>query len=101
MSREYFYGQMLAASRKRIVKPSPTAERRGVPATGRIVKLLVGHGHGFIRLTDDREIFFHRADVQEGTSINDFELGDTVLFDLLEDTVSGARALCVRRPGAV
>jgi cold shock CspA family protein len=65
--------------------------------TGRIVRLLVGQGHGFIRLADDRTIFFHRADVQEGTSINDFEVGDAVKFELLDDRVSGARAVRVRR----
>jgi len=35
--------------------------------------------------------------VQEGTSFNDFEVGDAVLFELLEDAVSGSRALRVRR----
>lgn len=61
------------------------------------MKLLFGQGHGFIRLPDDREIFFHRSDVREGTSFNDFVVGDTVAFELLEDAVSGARALRVRR----
>ena len=67
---------------------------------GRIVKLLVGQSHGFIRTTDGREIFFHRSDVREGTSFNDFGVGDAVTFELLEDAVSGARAVRVsRRPG--
>jgi len=85
--------------------PAPTGRRggtrpfehRGVAANGRIVKLFVGQGHGFIRLSDDREVFFHRADVREGTSINDFAVGDHVTFELLEDAVSGARALRVKR----
>jgi cold shock CspA family protein len=68
-----------------------------VPDTGRIVKLFVGQGHGFIRLANDREIFFHRADLQEGTSINDLDVGDAVTFERLDDPVSGARALSVRR----
>jgi cold shock CspA family protein len=72
-------------------------ERHGIVTNGRIVKLLVGKGHGFIRLADGREIFFHRADVGEGVSINDFVVGDRVTFELLEDTVSGARALRVSR----
>ena len=72
-------------------------ERRGVSTTGKIVKLLVGQGHGFIRLSDGREIFFHRSDVRDGTSFNDFAVGDVVTFELLEDDVSGARALRVRR----
>ncbi len=86
-------------------KPAPArtppskrpAERRGVRSTGRIVKLLVGQSHGFIRLEDGRAIFFHRSDVREGTSFNDFAIGDAVTFELLEDAVSGARALRVRR----
>lgn len=65
--------------------------------TGKIVKLMVGQGHGFIRLPDHREIFFHRGDVSEGTSFNEFAIGDRVAFELLEDAVSGARALRVRR----
>jgi cold shock CspA family protein len=81
-------------------KAAPTigtrpAERRGIVTNGRIVKLFVGQGHGFIRLTDKRDVFFHRNDVREGTSINDFAIGDAVTFELLEDAVSGARALQV------
>jgi cold shock CspA family protein len=74
-------------------------ERQGIPKTGRIVTLFIGQGHGFIRLANDREVFFHRSDVREGTSFNDFAVGDTVRFDLLEDDVSGPRAVQVaRRP---
>jgi cold shock CspA family protein len=61
------------------------------------VTLLTGQGHGYIRLADDRQIFFHRSDVREGTSFNDFAVGDSVRFDLLEDDVSGPRALQVER----
>jgi hypothetical protein len=71
--------------------------RHGVPAAGRIVKLMIGRGHGFIRLTDDREVYFHRADLEQGTSINDLTIGDTVACEHLDDTVSGPRALHVRR----
>ncbi|HZP49309.1 MAG TPA: cold shock domain-containing protein [Vicinamibacterales bacterium] len=73
------------------------AEQRGVPSSGRIVRLFVGQSYGFIRGKEGGEIFFHRGDVQEGTSFNDFEVGDAVLFELLEDAVSGSRALRVRR----
>ena len=72
-------------------------ERRGIPRTGRIVTLFIGQGHGFIRLANDREVFFHRSDVREGTSFNDFAVGDSVGFDLLEDDVSGPRAIQVVR----
>jgi cold shock CspA family protein len=76
-------------------------ERRGVPAAGRIIKIMVGQGHGFIRLTDDREVYFHRADLEESTSINDLTIGDIVAFDHVDDTVSGPRALHVRRTPAL
>ena len=36
----------------------------------------------------------------EGSSINDFVLGEPVMFELLEDAVSGARALKVQRRSA-
>jgi cold shock CspA family protein len=79
------------------VGPARPAERHGVVSTGRIVKLLIGQGHGFIRLADTREIYFHRSDLEEGTAFNDFIMGDEVIFELLEDAVSGARALRVKR----
>ena len=97
MGHEYFYGQMGNVSRKRAEKLSRPSERRGVPDTGRIIKLFVGQGHGIIRLADGREIFFHRADMEEGTSINDLSVGDVVAFERLDDLVSGARALCVAK----
>lgn len=96
MSDEYFFGTAQKAGAKRGPKPKGPPDRQGVPAKGRIVRLLIGQGFGFIRLADDREIFFHRADVQEGTSINDLVVGDRVIFELLDDPVSGARALQVR-----
>ena len=61
------------------------------------MRLLSGQGYGYIRLADDREVYFHRADLADGVSINDFAIGDPVIFELLEDNVSGARALQVRR----
>lgn len=73
------------------------AEHRGTPSSGRIVTLYIGQGHGFIRLGSDREVFFHRSDVCEGTSFNDLAVGDAVTFELFEDHVSGARALRVER----
>jgi cold shock CspA family protein len=98
MPDEYFYGQMRnSGSRKRAAKVTRPSELRGVPDTGRIVKLFVGQGHGIIRLSDGREIFFHRADIQEGTSINDFAIGDQVSFERLDDRISGSRALGVAK----
>ena len=60
-------------------------------------ELLIGQCHGFIRLPNAREIYFHRADLQEGTAFNDLQIGDAVAFEVLEDAVSGARALRVVR----
>lgn len=72
------------------------ASLRGIAATGRIVKLSVGQGHGFIRLADRRDVYFHRADLAEGTPFHGFVVGDTVVFELLEDRFSGPRGLKVR-----
>ena len=81
--------------RKAPTKVSWPNAPRGVAATGRIAKILTGQGHGFIRLRDNREIYFHRRDVKDGVSFNDLEVGAPVAFELLEDAVSGARALAV------
>lgn len=72
------------------------AERRGTPASGRIVSLFVGQGHGFIRLTNGRDVFFHRSDAHEDAPFNAFAVGDRVTFELLDDPVSGPRALRVQ-----
>jgi cold shock CspA family protein len=98
MSGEYFYGAMRKrAPAARFGKIAGPPVLRGTRATGRIARLLVGQGHGFIRLTDEGEVFFHRADVEENTAFNDLRIGDTVTFELFQDTVSGARALHVAR----
>jgi len=82
----------------RLLSSRPT-EQRGHPSTGRIVKLLIGQSHGYIRLRGGRAIYFHRSDVQEGTAFNELVVGDAVTFELLEDRVSGARAIrVIRRP---
>ena len=54
-------------------------------------------GHGFIRLTSTRKVFFHRSDLCEGTSFADLAVGNRVTFELLEDAISGPRALRVER----
>ena len=50
--------------------------------TGRIANLLVGQCHGFIRLPNAREVYFHRADLQEGTAFNDLRIGEAETFEL-------------------
>jgi cold shock CspA family protein len=98
MSTEYFH----SAGRQRAPmvsgKPSRPNDPRGVPATGRITRIRTGQSDGFIRLRDDREIYFHRGDLQERAAFNDLAVGDTVTFELLEDRVSGARAVKVVGP---
>lgn len=76
-------------------------ERRGTANSGRIVALFIGRSHGFIRLPNGRDVFFHRSDVNRPASFNAFAIGDHVAFELLEDAVSGPRAVRVepRQPG--
>lgn len=73
------------------------AEQRGPLRTGRIVNLLLGQGHGFIRLADRRQVFFHRSDLRDGTGFGDLAVGEVLTFELLEDPISGPRALRVGR----
>jgi len=67
----------------------------GQPTTGRIVRIIRGQNHGFIRTLDGREVFFHRADVT-GKFI-DLEPDDAVACELVEDRISGVRAVLVRK----
>ena len=97
MSAEYFYGTGRNRVPKRSGKPARPNDPRGKAATGKITRIMVGQGHGFIGLRDDREIYFHRSDSKQGTAFNDLRVGDIVTFELLEDPVSGARALRVTR----
>ncbi len=92
-----------------VSRESPRAERKpggpgaippaphGVRATGRIAKLYVGQAYGFIRETNGREVYFHRSDLGDGASFNDFAVGDQVSFELVDDAVSGARGLKVKK----
>ena len=67
------------------------------PCSGRIVALVLGQGHGFIRITDGRKVFFHRSDVGAGASFGGFAVDQIVTFELFEDPISGPRALQVQR----
>ena len=93
---QYFYlvGRRRAAAQSLVTKPEP----QRVLASGQIARLLIGQAHGFIRLADRREVYFHRADMGQGRSFNSLRVGDSVTFELFDDRVSGARALQVRRP---
>jgi len=96
MSADYLYGKRPKAAAAKASKARPT-DPRGKVMTGRIVKILVGQGHGFIRLSDKRQVYFHRADLSEGTAFNDLQPGDAVTGEVLEDAISGARAVRVAR----
>jgi len=72
-------------------------DQRGPSRSGRIVTLVLGQGHGFIRLGDRRDVFFHRSDLCEGTGFGDLAVGEILTFELLEDPISGPRALRVER----
>lgn len=92
---EHTRGAVRKTAPARSVAAGRPAERRGTPSVGRIVSLFVGQSHGFIRLANRRDVFFHRSDVREGSSFNALAVGDGVTFELLEDTVSGPRAVQV------
>lgn len=76
MSADYFYAKTSGGALKRSNKLSRPSAPRGTLVTGRIVHLLIGQCHGFIGLPNAREIYFHRADLQEGTAFNDLQIGD-------------------------
>jgi cold shock CspA family protein len=77
--------------------PTPPAGPLGTVSSGRITRLVSGQRHGFIRLTDHREVFFHRSDLREGTAFGELVVGDSVIFELVDDPVSGPRARGVHR----
>ncbi len=66
-------------------------------ASGHIVRLCTGQCYGTIRTADGRDVWFHRSDMADRASFNDFVVGDSVKFELLLDRISGARALSVQR----
>ena len=93
----YFYGAARKAAPPSNQTGARPPDRRGRLSAGRIAKLLVGQGHGYIRAGNDRDIFFHRADLDETVSFNDLAVDDAVTFELLEDSVSGARAVHIKK----
>src|ERR1700676_597723 len=77
------------------VKGVKQAER-GHRMTGRIVRILHGQSHGFIRADDDRQLFFHRSDVRIAL-FNALALRDRVAFEVIEDKIAAPRAVKVKR----
>jgi cold shock CspA family protein len=92
---EHTRGAARKAAPARNTASGRPADRRGTPSAGRIVALYIGQSHGLIRLADARDVFFHRSDLRDGVSFNDLAVGDRVTFELLEDKVSGPRAVQV------
>jgi cold shock CspA family protein len=69
-------------------------DQRGRPTTGRIARILYGQGFGFIRVDARRDVFFHRKDVFGGT-FNELAVDDRVALELIEDALTGPRAVRV------
>jgi len=76
--------------------PPPAPPTTGSPQTGRLARIVRGQGHGYIRMDDDRDVFFDRRSMSEG-GFNDLTVGDRMAFELIEDQLSGPRALRVRK----
>ena len=79
------------------VRAGPPTGLTGPVARGAIGRLLVGQMYGFIALRNGREVFFHRADLKDPTTFNVLQVGDVVRFELIDDRISGARAIRVVR----
>jgi cold shock CspA family protein len=90
----YFYGAGRRPAPSLRLLSRPTAPR-GSAGAGRVARLLVGQSYGFIRTPGRSDIYFHRADMSEGRSFNTLRVGDAVTFVLLDDRVSGPRAVQV------
>jgi len=74
--------------------PTPPAGKAG---TGRILRIVTGQNHGFIKDAHGRELFFHRSDFGDDGTFYRLVEGDEVAFELIEDRVSGPRAIHVRK----
>jgi cold shock CspA family protein len=65
----------------------------GTLTNGRIKLLVRGQGTGIIS-TSSGDVFFHKSDFR-GTFL-DLAVGDRVVFELLDDSISGPRGQNVR-----
>jgi len=87
--------QRAIKGRAKGVKP----EERGQRTSGRILRVLYGQSYGLIRIQDRRHVFFHRKDAR-ASLFNALEPGDRVIFELIEDPLTGPRAVRVSRAAA-
>jgi len=69
-------------------------DQRGRPTTGRVTRILYGQGFGFIHADGRRDVFFHRKDVVGG-AFNALAVDDDVVLELIEDALTGPRAVRV------
>jgi cold shock CspA family protein len=69
----------------------------GPSSQGRIARILTGQNHGFITDAHGRAVFFHRDDVVDGMAFGEFAVGDDVAFELIDDRLSGPRAIRVTK----
>lgn len=74
------------------ISRSIRVEARGSYANGRITHLTHGRLCGLIRAKDGLSIFFHGRDLS-GVRYNDLEVGCGVTFELIDDPISGPRAV--------
>jgi cold shock CspA family protein len=84
---------------RRQAKAAQPQEVRGRPSTGRIATITRGRGDGFIRERSGERLYFNRRDVI-GQGFNDLDVGDAVTFEVIEDHVSGHRAIRVAKKKA-
>jgi cold shock CspA family protein len=68
----------------------------GQPITGRILHVVRGQGHGFIRTDEGQKLFFHLSEVAD-KAFTDLSAGDVVTCEAIADGVSGPRAVKVRK----
>ena len=90
--RPHRKGRAKVQGRAKGVKP----EERGTRTIGKIVRILYGQSYGLIRIQDRRDVFFHRKDAR-ASLFNALEAGDRVVFELIEDPLTGPRAIRVSR----
>jgi hypothetical protein len=81
--------------RLRFGKVGQPKEPAGTSASGKITRLFVGQAYGYIRLRNGLQVFFHRSDLEDVSTFNRLQVGDLVAFHLIDDAVSGARAIRV------
>jgi cold shock CspA family protein len=75
--------------------PNPN-EPRGRASTGTVATITRGRGDGYIREHRGDLLYFNRRDVIDG-GFNDLNIGDRVTFEIIEDKVSGHRAVRVAK----